>query len=147
MSLASRWEAATGAGSWNWKLTRSKLCHTGLYQLQSQFTLLLSHTDIKLELRNQHFLVPRMTVDETIYKHQEVSIGHPLVHTELKHRQMQRLQNCLGQASFSLSIKKKKVGCKGNCEQKHWCRQELKIEVLQHITFSPTFSLLSSIFI
>lgn len=55
MSLPSYWEAATGAGTWNWKLPRSKLCHTGLYQLQSQFTLLLSHTDIKLELRTSTF--------------------------------------------------------------------------------------------
>jgi len=44
-----------------------KLCHTGLYKLQSQFTLLLSHTDIELELRTQHFLALRMTVDETLY--------------------------------------------------------------------------------
>lgn len=67
MSLPSYWEAGTGAGSWNWKLSRSKLRHRGLYQLQSQFTLLLSHTDIKLELRNRNFLAPRMTVDETQY--------------------------------------------------------------------------------
>jgi len=64
-----------------------------------------------------------------------VSIGHLLVHTELKHRQTQTLPELpWSDIRFSLSVKKekekKKVGCKGNCEQKHWCKQELKGEVL-----------------
>lgn len=70
----------------------------------------------------------------TIYKHQEVSTGHPLVHTELKHRQTQRLPESDVRFSISIKKKKKKVGCKGNHEQKHWCRQRLKSTVLQHVT-------------
>lgn len=64
-----------------------------------------------------------------IYNYQEVSIEHPLVHIVLKHRQMQRLPELpWSDIRFSISVKKEKknVGCKGNHELKHWCRQELK---------------------